>query len=651
MWDPVGVSAVVGAEEALEAADEAWSRADLEACVVHLSAAIRALTVANEDRRAAMACVRLGSLYANAMGNLTVSRAWFARARRLVQDEPPCLEQGWVAVAAIGCDVDDPAELLANAELALDRGRRFGDVNLETKALADGGLALVQAGRVADGMAMLDEAMALACGPADVDDPVAMSVCSFFTACYHAADFGRAGSWTDVLRRRGLMSLDPGFPVFLSSHCDSVQATLLVELGLWSEAEAILVRAKSAFESAMRMPSWHPDIALADLRIKQGRLAEAEALLLGKDQSVQALLPMARLHLARGDHELAQAVARRGLRAVGDDCLRAIELLTTLIDAELAAGDLDGAVRSCGELTLRAADLDVMGLRARGAAACARVRTAAGAIEEAVEELERAVDGVDAGALPWLWATLHVELARRREQIGDLPGAAADAFVAAAILPTLDVVVAPGDAALLDRLGSARSAAPRSRAVLARDGTWWTVSCGGTTARLRGSKGLRYLAELLVRPGSEHHVLDLVDRIEGVAPPGGPDRRALGDAGEVLDSRARADYRKRIEALRAQVDEALAADMFDTAEAMQDELDQLVAQLAGAFGLDGRSRRAGSTVERARLNVTRAIRSAVANLEEAIPAAGPTLGRRVRTGVYCAYEPDDDGFTWVFSTE
>ena len=104
------------------------------------------------------------------LGNLTASRAWFARARRLVEDEPPCIEQGWVAVAAMGCDVDDPAELLAAAELALDRARRFGDVNLETKALADAGLAHVQAGRVAEGMALLDEAMALACGPADDAD-------------------------------------------------------------------------------------------------------------------------------------------------------------------------------------------------------------------------------------------------------------------------------------------------------------------------------------------------------------------------------------------------------------------------------------------------------------------------------------------------
>ena len=232
-----------------------------------------------------MACVRLGQTLAFGLGNLTASRAWFARARRLVEDQPACLEQGWVAVAAMGCDVDDPAELLAAAELALDRARRFGDVNLETKALADAGLAHVQAGRVAQGMALLDEAMALACGPADDTYTAGKSVCSFFTACYHAADFEKAASWANLLRQHGLIGLATQGRGLLSNHCDSVQATMLVELGRWTDAEAVLVRARVAFEAALHGPSWHPDIALADLRIRQGRFAEAETLLLGKDQS------------------------------------------------------------------------------------------------------------------------------------------------------------------------------------------------------------------------------------------------------------------------------------------------------------------------------------------------------------------------------
>ena len=57
--------------------------------------------------------------------------------------------------------VADAAALEADARLALDLARRFGDVALEGKALADGGLALVSAGRIEDGMAWLDESMAM----------------------------------------------------------------------------------------------------------------------------------------------------------------------------------------------------------------------------------------------------------------------------------------------------------------------------------------------------------------------------------------------------------------------------------------------------------------------------------------------------------
>ena len=347
------VGEIDGAARLLALADEALARLDVDAAVAHLSAAIRQLTAVGDERAAAMVCVRLGNVFANAMGNLTAGRAWFTRARRLVDELPPCVEQGWVAVAAMGCDVNDPAELLAAAELALDRARRFGDVNLETKALADAGLAHVQAGRVAAGMLLLDEAMALVCGPVDDVDTAGRSACSFFTACYHAADFERAGSWGSLLRRHGVISPAPGPPVFLSSHCESVHATLLVELGRWTEAEAVLTRAKAEFEQAMPVASWHPDIALAELRIRQGRLAEAETLLVGKDQSMQAVLPAARLHLARGDHRLAVAMAQRGLRVLGDDQLRAVELLTVLVDAELAAGAVDAAAHACDELTTR----------------------------------------------------------------------------------------------------------------------------------------------------------------------------------------------------------------------------------------------------------------------------------------------------------
>ena len=99
--------------------------------------------------------------------------------------------------------------------------------------------------------------------------------------------------------------------------------------------------------------------------------------------------------------------------------------------------------------------------------------------------------------------------------------------------------------------------------------------------------------------------------------------------------------------LRDEVEDALAAEDDERAAAVQAELDALIAELARAFGLSGRERKASNVAEKARLNVTRAIRTATAKLAEALPGPGAVLDRRVKTGVFCAYEPHpDDEILW-----
>ncbi len=632
---------------AFELAEEALARFDGEAAAGHLSVAIRELTAVGDNRRAAMACARLGGLFSDFLGNNTAARAWFVRARRLIEDEPPCLEQGWVAVASLGCDVDDPDVLLANASLALDRARRFGDVNLETKALADSGLAHVQSGRVEEGMALLDEAMALACGAADHDEVAGKSVCSFLTACYFACDFDRAATWVDVLRRRGLLGHGAGVPILVGNHCDAVQATLLCELGLWGEAERVLIRAIDEFERAMGIPSWHPAIALAELRIRQGRLTEAEQLLLGKEGRFQALLPAARLHLARGDTDLARATAERGLRAIGNDRLRAVELLSLLVDVELLAGNIDAASRRCADLAERSKGVEVPALSARVAATRARALSASGATGEAIDVVESALHALPETRLPLLQAMLLADLARLHDAAGDAVAARVEAPRAAAAFGALDVVVPPADAALLARLQTPASTIAARLATLTADGTGWTIAFGDTRARIAGSKGMSYLAELVRNPGAERHALDLVDGVEGVSAEG-IDRRRLGDAGPLLDGRARTAYRRRIEDLRAEIDESLDTGAVERAEALQEELDGLVVELARAFGLGGRERAPSSAAEKARLNVTRALRTAVGRVQALAPEAGDVLDRGLRTGTYCAFDPKpDEPVHWI----
>jgi tetratricopeptide (TPR) repeat protein len=627
------------------AADAALAVGDVDGAVAHLSATIRDLTASGDNRGAAMACGRLGFLYAVALGNKVAARPWFARAVRLLEDEAPCVEQGWVAVAAMGCEVDDPDVLLGHAELALDRARRFGDLHLEVKALADGGLAHVEAGRVDEGMAMIDEAMALACGGSAHDlEIVGQSVCSFYTACYLTRDLARVEAWSPILRQRGMLENIPGPAALLRSHCDSVQGTLLCDLGRLGEAETVLERALAAIEQVMPVPaaSMHPTTALADLRILQGRLAEAEALLLGRDDVMEALLPTARLRLAQRDYELAAATARRGLALVGDDRVRAAALLTVLVEAQLGRGRIPEAAAASADLDARTRALGLPALEAEAARVRALVRTAQqdfdGAVASLLEGLQR-LAGVD---LPRLKASLHLALVRVHDATGDQASAIVEARAAGAALARIDAPCRAAEATLLRRFGVdvICAGASRGRVVILQPGSpWWTVTDGDTTVRIRGTKGLRYLAELVAHRGAERHALDLVDLVEGAALAGDVDRHAIGDAGALLDTKARAAYRRQIEALRNEVEDALAVEDDDRAAKAQVELDAFVAELARAVGLGGRDRRAASAAEKARLNVTRALRGAAARLTEALPEAGAALDRSLRTGLFCAYEP------------
>ena len=124
-------------------------------------------------------------------------------------------------------------------------------------------------------------------------------------------------------------------------------------------------------------------------------------------------------------------------------------------------------------------------------------------------------------------------------------------------------------------------------------------------------------------------------------------RPDLGDAGALLDATAKAAYRTRLAELRTELEEAEGFHDPERATKARHELDFLVAELARAVGLGGRDRRAAAHAERARLNVTRAIRAAVANLARDNPALGRHLAATIRTGRYCAYRPDPRApITW-----
>ena len=200
-------------------------------------------------------------------------------------------------------------------------------------------------------------------------------------------------------------------------------------------------------------------------------------------------------------------------------------------------------------------------------------------------------------------------------------------------------------------------AAPVAGGRMRRLGDVWEISAGGSEFHLKDAKGLQHLATLLANPGREFHALELVGGVGAGAPagaaqdPGLTVQRGGEDApGPALDPRAKAEYRQRIADLQEEIDEGEAFNDPERVSRAREELEFLSRELSAAVGLGGRDRRTGAAAERARVNVTRALRSAVERIAEQDEALGHHLNTCVRTGVFCSYNPGPGATAWVVNS-
>ena len=199
---------------------------------------------------------------------------------------------------------------------------------------------------------------------------------------------------------------------------------------------------------------------------------------------------------------------------------------------------------------------------------------------------------------------------------------------------------------------------PVSADLMRCEGEYWTVAYDGQVLRLKDSKGLRYLAAIMRRPGREVLALDLAssDAVRPSVP--SHDEGELRDighldvgagAGPQLDATARKAYAGRIRELQEELAEADRLHDAGRVDAVRAEQEFLEEQLASAVGLGGRDRDVGANAERARVAVTLRIKSAIQKIRNCHPSLGTHLAMTVKTGRYCSYEPDPKHVVaWIF---
>jgi tetratricopeptide (TPR) repeat protein len=625
----------------LDVAIEAWERAHT------------ASLQAGDQVAAAAAAVRVAMHLLFDTALMAPVRGWLARAERLLeaQDETPA--HAWFAV------VRTYERMLAGdlpgarpwARRAIEVGSRCDPAAGAIGQVAEARLLILD-GDVPQGLALLDEA-----GVASVSgdlDPFSTGVvyCELVCALQGLAHYDVAEEWTEAMERWSETNAIGS----LHGRCRVHRAEILRLRGSCNEAERqALVACQELRPYLQRELGW-PLNELGRIRLHKGDIAGAEEALLAAHRAGWDPQPgLALVRLAQGDAATAAASIRDALeRPLGvpskerppNTHLQRAPLLEAQVEIEIATGDLGRARSAADELALIAARFESRALVASAALARGRVRLADGDAAGAEQSLSEAVRRWNEVGAPYEAAIARMALAEAHRASGSEHRAALERQAARTILEGIRAAPSaapPGDVADHDAVDEQPVTSVN---VFRREGDYWTVSFEGHTARVRDLKGMRHLARLLADPGREYHVLDLVaaETGSGAQAAGGQaaglPRAGLGDAGESLDAQAKDAYRRRLAEIDDDLEQARAIGDAERAAQADAERDFLVQELARAFGLGGRDRRAASASERARAAVTRAVRQAMTRIAGHHPQLGQHLSRTIRTGTYCAYVPD-----------
>jgi ATP/maltotriose-dependent transcriptional regulator MalT len=389
--------------------------------------AFRELDDAGRPCDAARVALHLAELHSGSLGNRAAGKGWLERARRILDDVGPCVEWGYWELALIACDRPDVAELEQSADRAHAIALEHRDRALEVRALADGGYALVSQGRVREGFDRLDEALAMLTS-GEVHDPFVLgtSFCALLSSCDRAGDTERAREWERVVHEVVLGPME-GRPRVLSTHCHVALGGVLCAAGRLSEAETAILAALGPEGSVSKGHRYDATARLAELRIHQGRIDDAAELLAPMEDHVSAALPLATVHLLRGEPALAAAVARRAVRQLVGDVLRGAPLLDTLVVAEIERGELVAAQEAADLLATMAAAVDTPLVSALAAIARGRIALASGEADAAVPAFDAALADLAALERPGLVAVVHLDLTQAHAALD-----ATDAAIAAA---------------------------------------------------------------------------------------------------------------------------------------------------------------------------------------------------------------------------
>jgi ATP/maltotriose-dependent transcriptional regulator MalT len=359
------------------------------------------------------------AIYLRLKGEGAQADGWLARSLRLLDAEPEeGPEHGYPlyleTARLLGSDL---AAAEQSARRMQDLGRRFRDDTLVALGQFYEGRARIKQARVAEGLALLDEAMLAALSDNLKPMWTGAIYCGLLGACNELVDLRRAREWTEATRRwcdpLPLASLYPGI-------CRVHWAEVLDVRGEWEDAEreALAVcEDMVAIDVFAVADGW---FTVGEVRRRRGDLEGAEAAYakaaeIGRDPQPGLAL----LRLAQGRVDVALTSITAAVAGFGGSEPERAPLLCAQAQIALTAGDVELASRAAAEVAEIADRYESPGLRAAGLRCTGAVALARGETVTALASLRAGLADWSELDAPYEGARTRVLLADAYDQLGD----------------------------------------------------------------------------------------------------------------------------------------------------------------------------------------------------------------------------------------
>jgi DNA-binding NarL/FixJ family response regulator len=419
--------------------DAAWWLGDNETTLAATERAWDGFLAAGRTEDAAMAAFGMaGVLFLR--GDVAPGGGWVQRAQRLLADLPEGAPHGYLAYALevesqIG--TADPQVLAEASRRVQAIGERVHDRTLVASGLLGEGRAMLQAGEVAAGLALLDEAMLIVADGEVRPDFAGNLYCHMMSACHELGDVRRARAWTEATGR--WLDALPAAVVF-TGVCRVHRSQLQLLGGAWDQAEAEAARVTRDLADLNMATAAEAHYQVGELRRLRGDYAGAESAYRRAHERGRDPQPgLALLRLAQGRADAAAASIRVALAGATQPLARAPLLAA---EARIAAGCADSGLATSAAAELRAiADrYHSDGLLAAAAHAEAIAELAAGRPDAAIPPFRDALRRWLELNAPYEAACVRRGIAEAAAALGDTETAALERDAARVVFESLSAL-------------------------------------------------------------------------------------------------------------------------------------------------------------------------------------------------------------------